>query len=256
MKWPKKVVLIRHGQSAYNDLKRQKQESDLYLRFKEEFNTDPESKKTRTLAKQVEKQFKLNVSDRDTPLTNTGEEQAVKTGVGLSKTLEIPDVILCSPYLRTKQTLLGIQEGWPTLTDTKVVFEERIREQDHGMSLLYNDALVFQALHRKDGRLMKLLGYYDYRFPNGENKPDVNMRMQSILTTLVREYSDKEVWMIMHHIGILSFMTVKDRLSHEEFLELDTNNKPVNCGVTIYEGKPERGKDGHLVLKEYNTKHY
>ncbi len=39
-------------------------------------------------------------------------------------------------------------------------------------------------------------------------------------------------------------------------MRIDNEEKPINCGVTVYEGHPELGSDGKLVLKEYNEKLY
>lgn len=256
MKWPRQQVIIRHARSQYNALKDQKNSSELYQEFKHEFNLTPDSKKTKKLAKEVQKTFALNVSDRQTPLTAEGCEQALLTGKALSTVMEKPNVIICSPYLRTRQTLEKLIESWPTLGDVKVYYEERIRELDHGRALLYNDWRVFQALNPKERKLYQLLGPYDYRFPNGENVPDVRLRVHDEQATITREFSGQIVWEICHHLTLLAKRANQERLGPEEFQELDTNSKPVNCGVTVYEGKADRGKAGHLVLAEYNIQHY
>jgi hypothetical protein len=43
-----------------------------------------------------------------------------------------------------------------------------------------------------------------------------------------------------------------ERLSSEEFIRLDEEEKPRNCGVTIYRGNPHRGANGKLELECYN----
>jgi IS5 family transposase len=61
---------------------------------------------------------------------------------------------------------------------------------------------------------------------------------------------------VTHHLTILSFRANYERLSPEEFIRLDEHEKPVNCGITVYRGDPNQGKDGKLVLQIYNKKFY
>jgi hypothetical protein len=39
-------------------------------------------------------------------------------------------------------------------------------------------------------------------------------------------------------------------------MELDEREKPVNCGVTVYRGNADLGKDGRLVIDIYNKQLY
>ena len=134
--------------------------------------------------------------------------------------------------------------------------DERIREKDHGLALLYNDWRIHQVMHPEQGELHRLLGEYDYRFLNGENIPDVRQRNLSWITTLTREFSDTRVMAITHHLTILATRANFERLSPEQFLQLDEHEKPVNCGVTRYTGNPQLGTSGKLELQEYNRQYY
>ena len=137
-----------------------------------------------------------------------------------------PDVIFVSPYLRTEQTLRILQEEWPGLRNATVYREERIREKDHGLGLLYNDSHIYLLMHPEQAELYKLLGDYDYRFLNGENIPDVRQRNLSWITTMTREFAGKRVMAITHHLTILATRANFERLSPEEFLHLDEHEKP------------------------------
>jgi hypothetical protein len=44
-----------------------------------------------------------------------------------------------------------------------------------------------------------------------------------------------------------------ERWSDEQFIHVDTQEKPANAGVTIYRGDSTQGSDGHLVLDAYNA---
>ena len=122
--------------------------------------------------------------------------------------------------------------------------------------LLYNDWRVFNVFHPEQGALRTLLGPYWYQYPQGESVSQVRDRVRSILATVIREHSGKNVMMVTHHLTILSIRATLERLTHEQFMELDTNEKPVNCGVTHYRGDPDAGSNGKLVLDFYNRKLY
>ncbi len=256
MKWPEELLLIRHAESAYNDLKRAKQGDPEYIRFRDMFENGSPTPELQELARTLHKRYALGCSDRDTPITTKGEEQARITGQEMRKQgVNCPDVVFVSPYLRTEQTFSILQEEWPELHTATVYREERIREKDHGLAILYNDWRIYQVMHPEQAELQRLLGEYDYRFVNGENIPDVRQRNLSWITTLTREFSGKRVMAITHHLTILATRANFERLSPEQFLHLDEHEKPVNCGVTRYIGDPQLGRSGKLRLHEYNRQY-
>ena len=261
MKWPTSLMLIRHGQSAYNILRRQKQQDPLYEEFQRLYREGDTSPRTKELAAIVKERYSLGVGDHATPLTEEGARQSRVTGEMLaiaaaSRPNLLPDVIIYSPYLRTQQTFVGLCQGWSGLISVPRVEDDRIREQEHGLAVVYNDWRVFNTFHPEQRELKKLQGDYWYQYPQGESVAQVRDRVRSMLMTLVREYHGRRVLLVTHHLTILSIRATLERLTPEEFMKLDKTNKPVNCGVTEYVGKPEEGKDGRLVLGMYNQKLY
>ncbi len=256
MKWPKSLMLVRHDYSAYNALKYQKNADSLYQQFLAAFQTDLASEETRRLAEEVKEKYALGTGDFNTPLAENAGVQAVKTGEELGKHTEVPDVIFVSPYRRALATLDHLKAGWPELAGVPIVEDERIREQEHGLSILYCDWRVFNVFHPEQGQLRKLEGPYWYRYPQGENIPDVRERNRSWLSALVRDFSDKNVLVVTHHLNILASRANLERLSAEQFIDLDKNQKPINCGVTFYRGEPDSGKMGKLKFYYYNRKLY
>lgn len=256
MKWPAELLLIRHAESAYNHLKKQKDADPEYRHFRELLEHDRSHADIQRLASTLHKRHALGFSDRDTPITPAGEAQATTTGREMRRSgVNAPDVIFVSPYLRTEQTLHILQQEWPALRDAAIYREERIREKDHGLALLYNDSQIYFLMHPEQGELYALLGDYDYRFLNGENIPDVRQRNRSWITTITREFAGKRVMAITHHLTILATRANFERLSPEQFLHLDKHEKPVNCGVTRYVGNPNVGSRGKLELREYNRRY-
>lgn len=259
MKWPNTLTVIRHGESAYNVLKGQKEQDPKYIEFKRAYNR---RKKDPELARQLaqvlldSKKYILGVGEHNTAMTTLGPKQAEVTGAELSKRIPLPDVILVSPYERTVHTLGGMAVGWPELANVKTIEDERLREQEHGLASLYNDWRLFHIMHPDQDTLRELQGPYWYRYPQGENVPDVRERNRSIMNTVVREYSGKEVMMVTHHLSILALRANLERLGEPGFIDLDNHQKPINCGATIYRGVPDLGEDGKLVLDVYNEKLY
>lgn len=252
MKWPSSLTLIRHGESRYNILKQTKANDKTYQLFKSRYQRNHRGLDTRILASIIRKKYALGIGDWDTSLTQMGRLQAYYTGLSLKDT-QLPDIVYVSPYKRTLSTYQMLCQGWSGLRDVLCVVDERIREQEHGISNLYNDKKVFFAHHPDQKDLYEAESAYWYQFPQGENVPMVRERARSFLSTLVREHNDQRVLLITHHLTILSMRAALERWDPIEFMQIDEEQKPINCGVTIYEGHPEKGKDGKLDLNTYNT---
>ncbi len=253
MKWPEWLAMVRHDVSTYNTLREQKAGDPLYQQFRTAFEADPDGANTRELALQVSEKFALNVGDWNTPLADQELTRARSVGIQLREMLELPDVVFVSPYDRTKLTYEGIKLGWPELAELgDPIEEDRIREREHGLALLYNDRRVFDALHPEQRGLYALEGPYYYRHPQGESMLDVRLRNRSWLGTLIREWASKRVLSVTHHLTILGTRANLERWSAERFIKTDEHEKPINCGVTIYRGDPRQGRNGRLLLDAYN----
>ena len=257
MKWPSNLVIIRHGLSTYNDLRNQKAEDLEYREFKKQFARDHRSPETRVLAESIRKRFALGVSDFETPLSMAGWEQSYRLGSRLNAAAPAPDVIYISPYRRTRQTLAGMLRGGFDTGSAKIVHgEDRIREQEHGLALLFNDWRVFQTFYPEQKDFQDLQGPYWYQYPQGESVSQVRDRIRSFMSTLVREHGGQTVYLVSHHLTMLSIRANLERLTPKQFIDLDNNDKPINCGVTIYRGDPGAGGNGKLELAGYNMRLY
>jgi broad specificity phosphatase PhoE len=264
MKWPETLTIIRHGESEFNAQKKRNKDSAGFDRFKKLFEREIAvardgnwpSERLRAMALDIWHGSEPQKSDYDTPLTAAGRAQAVATGRSLKELVELPDIIYVSPYRRTMETLEGMQKGWKGLAKAKVILEERIREQEHGLSTLFGNWRIYSVLEPLQGLLMRLEGEYAYRFLNGESKADVRDRVRSFTSTLVREHAGENVMLVTHHLTLLCLRANLERWGREQFMDVDLNEEPINCGVTTYAGNAQLGKDGRLVLETYNTKMY
>lgn len=254
MKWPLSITLVRHGESWYNELRRKKEKDERYQLFIKAFNKDPESSECRELAKEMKQKFALKMGDDKTPLTEAGHRQARKTGPKIFDIVgAVPDVIIVSPYQRTRETFddMASTAGSVIRVENRI-YDERIREQVHGLALLYSDWRMFEVFHPEQHELRNLQGPYEYQFPQGESVLQVRDRIRSFTNKIIREYAGKHIMLVTHHLTILSIRANFENLSPEEFIQLDENEKPRNCGVTIYRGNPDRGANGKLELDCYN----
>ena len=256
MKWPSELTLIRHGQSAYNALRDEKEKDQDYLRFKNlygrdaanNFNFTPE---TIALAAELHKRYRPAVGDEKTPLTELGHKQSYKTGRALSATT-LPEVIFISPYLRTKQTLAGIIRGWPALASVRAIEDERIREREVGIREIYGDWRFMNVSYPDQGRLHQLRDLFRYAPPQGESMYDVQLRNRSFFQTLTREFCGKRVFIVSHGHTILGTRSLQERWTAEKFIEMARENTPQNCSITLYRCDQTHSEDGKLVLIEYN----
>jgi broad specificity phosphatase PhoE len=241
--------------SAYNILKSQKAEDPLYMAFVKAFEEDFRSTETKALAIKVREKYALGFGDANTPLIDGGGDKSFQVGKALSAG-PTPDVIFVSPFKRTMLTLEHMTRGWPELGSVKTYRDERVREQEHGEALLYSDWRVFYAHHPEQKELHDLVGAYWYRYPGGESVSDVRERGRSFMTTLTRDCVGKNVLVVTHHLNILALRANLERFDEKEFLRIDNEEKPINCGVTVYTGRPDLGDNGKLVLSSYNQKLY
>ena len=122
--------------------------------------TDWPSDSLKSLARQVMPLAKVPYSDYKIPLTEEGFNQAKVSGNQLKKRIPLPDIVYVSPYLRTRQTFEALIGGWKELKNSRMVLEERIREQERGLSNLYDDPKLYTVFHPDQGLLFKQEGPY------------------------------------------------------------------------------------------------
>jgi broad specificity phosphatase PhoE len=267
VKWPRSITLVRHAESAYNVLAAKKEKDEEYQRFRalyeqelrERKGNPPRSRFSKALQKKAEdiaKKFALGVSDENTLITAKGKDQARITGMEIGALIPKPEVIICSPYLRTRETLRYMSTQWPYLSTQmeNTLYDIRVREQEHGKALLYNDKRVFNILHPDEFILREQEGGYYTRWPNGESVCDVQDRLRFLVEMLIREYSGKDVLIVTHHMTILAIRANLHGWSPEMFMQIDKKARPENCGVTMYRGVPGgRAGRGKLELVTYNN---
>jgi broad specificity phosphatase PhoE len=184
------------------------------------------------------------IRDHDSPLTALGHRQAYNLGAHIGPRTRL-DHIITSPYVRAKQTTAEIIRGMAHEPET--VIEERIREIEFGI-MDGIDRTTFRKLFPSEADRRERDGKYYYRPPGGENRPDVRLRVHSVLDTLNRDYVGSKVLIVCHSVVVLAFRSLLERWQEAEYLKVDKEDDVLNCGLTIYQREDRR----KLRLVEYN----
>jgi len=192
---PKRIILIRHGQSIGN----------------------------------VDKNVYQSIPDNKLSLTTRGYEQALEAGKKLKVILQDETTLFfTSPYVRAKQTLQGILVGG-SFDEGKISVREdsRLREQEFGN---FQDPRDWERV--ADER--KRVGRFWYRIPEGESGADVYDRVTIFLQTLHREMDAvrprnqplENIVVVSHGLAIRLFCM---RYLHWTVDEFDQVWNPHNC---------------------------
>lgn len=209
---PKKVFLVRHGQSLGN--------------IKEtSYETTPDWK---------------------IPLTAKGKEEAVAAGMKIKEMCgDTPVIVYFSPYKRTKSTMKHILRAFHRDQIYVVQEEPRIREQDFGNFQNINNMKKF-----KKERLM--FSRFFYRFPMGESGADVYDRVSSFMESLFRLFhreSDKDYNLIIVSHG-LTMRIILMRWFRWTVQEFETLVNPRNAVPVVMERTKKATGTQYLLTPE------
>ena len=78
--------------------------------------------------------------------------------------------VVCSPYVRTRETLSGVTAGWDRLRHAPTAIEPRVAEMDVAGGLTMEDATFRHA------NVQSRSNPYFFRWPNGESWADLERR--------------------------------------------------------------------------------
>jgi broad specificity phosphatase PhoE len=223
-KWPDWLWIVRHGQS--------------------------ESNVARKLAEEAARaHIGISVRDVDVELSTLGHEQARAVGhwFGELPPEQRPNVVLVSPYRRTRQTAELICEAAGievSRRDGTLVIDERLREKEFGILEGLTKAGIAERF--PDQHEMRMLfGKFYHRPPGGESWCDVIARLRSVLGTVTREYTANDrVLVVCHSIVVTCFRYLLERMTEEEILHEDRVNEILNCSVTGYRYDATAGRKG------------
>jgi 2,3-bisphosphoglycerate-dependent phosphoglycerate mutase len=178
--------------------------------------------------------------DADVPLSDTGREQAA--AVGRRFATDPPDLVVCSPYLRTVQTAeLAVGD-----TGVRIVRDERLRDRELGIL----DLLTYKGVrvrHPDEAERRKRLGPFYYRPPGGESWADVTLRLRGALGDLRRDYADQRVLVVAHEVSVYLLRYLLEHLTEQDMMKLVKPGLVANCSITTW----RRDDEGLLAVDEF-----
>ena len=228
-RWPSVLWIVRHGESAGNV--------------------------ARDLADQ-QGLGRIDIGERDVdvPLSALGETQAAALGRWFADRpdAERPEVVLCSPYLRARETARRFCEaGGVAHGKVTHCVDERLREREFGVL----DRLTgrgIREIHPEQAELRAAIGKFYHRPPGGESWCDVILRLRSALDTLSLHHAQRRVMIVAHQVVVLCLRYLLEGMDEAEILAIDKQGEVANCSVTEYRlTKDDAGRAG-LKLVRYN----
>jgi broad specificity phosphatase PhoE len=216
--WPQVLWVTRHGQSAGN-VARDAAEAAGHSLIDIEFR------------------------DIDTPLSALGAEQSRSLGRWFGQLPEDaqPTVVLCSPYVRARETArLIIEEAGLALAPKSLRFDERLREKEFGVLdrlTRHGIAHKFPDLNEQRGHV----GKFYFRPPGGESWCDVILRLRSLTEMMTREHAGERVLVVGHQVIVNCMRYLIEGLDEAQILAIDKLGDVPNCGVTSYVPDEARG---------------
>ncbi|KAL1204647.1 Phosphoglycerate mutase-like protein AT74H [Cardamine amara subsp. amara] len=209
---PKRIILMRHGESAGN----------------------------------IDAGAYATTPDHKIPLTEEGREQAREAGKKMRALISTHSgdgacgenwraYFYVSPYERTRTTLREVGKAFSRRRVIGVREECRIREQDFGNFQVEERMRIVKETRERFGRFF-------YRFPEGESAADVYDRVSSFLESLWRDVdmnrhqveasSELNLVIVSHGLTSRVFLTKWFKWTVEEFERL---NNFGNCEFRVLE---------------------
>jgi broad specificity phosphatase PhoE len=229
-RWPSRLWLVRHGESAGNVARDDAHAAGL---------------------------SHIDIADRDAdvPLSPLGRRQATALGrwMAAQPAADRPEVVLSSPYRRACETAELIREAGGLAPDSpKTVVDERLREREFGILDRLTRTGIEQLFPEQAAHRARLGKFY-HRPPGGESWCDVILRLRSAVDTLSLHYPGRRVLVVGHEVVVLCLRYLLEELDEQRILAINAEGDIANCGVTEYEyQRGQGGKAGFLALKRYN----
>ncbi|MDT9600930.1 histidine phosphatase family protein [Sphingosinicella rhizophila] len=227
-RWPEKLWIVRHGQSAGNVARDAAHAAGLH-------------------------QIDIATRDVDVPLSDLGHVQARALGRWFAALPDAgkPEILLSSPYVRARQTAQAICEQGGLIDARPPIVDERLREREFGIF----DRLTTAGIQDKYPELAEhraLLGKFYHRAPGGESWADVILRLRGALDTISLHHADRRVLIVCHQVVVLCLRYILEEMDEAKVLAIDREAEFINCGVCEYDFEPDDAKLCVPKLVRYN----
>lgn len=207
---PHTLWVIRHGQSAGNVARDRAEAAGLAV---------------------------IDIAERDidVPLSSLGCEQSHSVGAWFASLPadQRPQVVLCSPYLRARQTAQLIVDSAALTSPVRLRLDERLREKEFGIL----DRLTVHGIRQKYPELNEQrlhVGKFYFRPPGGESWCDVILRLRSLNEMMARELAGQRVLIVAHQVVVNCLRYLLEQLDESAILDVDRAADVPNCSITSY----------------------
>jgi broad specificity phosphatase PhoE len=216
---PKRLVLIRHGESLRNMVKR----GAIFL--------TEEGRETTG-----------RINDINNPLTEEGHRQSRLTGEALRERFGVPDCVYHSGYARTIGTADSILEAYSADERARIAVRQHIflRERDNGYAYNMTAEEAEQAFPWLQEH-WRIYSNFFVRPPGGESMAEVAQRVYLFLGELSRCQVGETVFVVIHSGSMRCLRYWIEGWTPADF---EAAAIPPNCAVTSYrydEGESGRG---------------
>jgi len=227
-RWPSRLWIVRHGQSAGNVARDAAHEAALA-------------------------RIALDGRDVDVPLSPLGREQAQTLGRWFAeRPEEQPEILISSPYRRSFDTACLFRDAGGAAADEPICADERLREKEFGILDGFTSMGVAETFPDQ-AEFRRLLGKFYHRPPGGESWCDVILRLRSLMATVSLYYAGRRVMIFAHQVVVLCLRYIIENMDERTILAIDRQADVANCSITEYRYDPSAGKGGNLVLERYNV---
>jgi probable phosphoglycerate mutase len=168
--------------------------------------------------------------DADVPLSDTGKQQAEAVGRWLGDpSTPRPDLVVVSPYLRTRQTAEIALQG----LDVPRVLDERLRDRELGILDRLTTAGVAARLPDESQRRSRLGKFY-YRPPGGESWADVLLRLRALLRDIDHDHPGERVLLVAHDASVSMLRYVLEDMDEPALMESARQVTIANCSISSW----------------------
>ncbi|UGQ12182.1 histidine phosphatase family protein [Yinghuangia sp. ASG 101] len=150
-------------------------------------------------------------ADADVPLSGPGRAQASALGVWLAASApeRRPEVVVCSPYLRARETwsIMAATAAERGRRPPPVLVDGRLRDREMGVFELHPPAAIARRAPGEAERRARS-GAWAYRPPGGESLADVALRVGDFLDRLDRAAPGRQVLVVAHDSVVVALRYV------------------------------------------------
>ena len=147
-------------------------------------------------------------------LTDKGREEVTTSADKLIAENNIPDVIYCSPIVRTQESAQIVKEIIKEKTgkDVEIKTDHRLIEQQYGDLDGHGDDIYNTFMANRSEAFVKT-------FPNGESLSDVKNRVAEFLYETDKQYKDKNILMVTHEGCVYNSQHVANGDTREDIVK-------------------------------------